>query len=305
MKLSFLALFLWACKCYSLAPAIKDTIKVSPVPTGQDLGGADDGIVLSRRDALQMASVATTSALLLASPRCAVADDSSQAVTLTNLLEGLRTVPTFCIVDPNGANYMLYKKGEGYAKGYAFLTFPGALAVLGDAKRTAEKNGYSNVWEDARITTIPADIAIRLTLQPRERTSQKEEAKATSVLAVVPGADEREAAIRIDGKFKDQKKVPLFYLESFRTEDGATPLYFNPIDLLNAWNAKNGGAGTIPPRIQVLDMISMFQYVLRERAADLPIRGKVTFVPTSETMEMAREVKNKGQTPYSTSRMIV
>eukprot|EP00527_Entomoneis_sp_CCMP2396_P002120 CAMPEP_0198142258 /NCGR_PEP_ID=MMETSP1443-20131203/5100_1 /TAXON_ID=186043 /ORGANISM="Entomoneis sp., Strain CCMP2396" /LENGTH=320 /DNA_ID=CAMNT_0043805227 /DNA_START=36 /DNA_END=998 /DNA_ORIENTATION=- len=265
----------------------------------------------SRRDALLLGLSTTTTAaatFILPSESRAAPVEEVGVVTLVNLLEGLRSVPTFCIVDPAGAAYMLYKPGEGSARGFAFASFPGALAVLGDALRTAEEGGYLDVWKDAKITTVPADIAVRLALQPRERFTQKSEIpKANSILAMIPGADERDAAFKMDKKFKDQSKVPLFYFENFKADNGAIPLYLNPLDLVNDWTAKNGGgsASVIPPRVRVIDLLSMFQFVLRGRADELPFRGKVTFVTTSEAMEMAKTLKEQGLTPYKTDRMII
>ena len=153
-------------------------------------------------------------------------------LTVQTILQALRTVPTFCIVNDEGAAYMLYKPNEGFAKGYAFMTYEGADAVLKDALVTAEKGGYSNTWSTATVTVVPADIAMRLTLQPRERTSQKDQ-KSSSILFLIPGASDREAALQIDKtKFSDQGKVPIFYLDAYRNNQGALPLYFNPRDLI-------------------------------------------------------------------------
>lgn len=107
--------------------------------------------------------------------------------TINALLDRLHDIPTFCIVSPQGAAYMVYKSEQNMAVGYAFATFRGALAVLSDAQRTAAEKGYSEVWKDATITTIPLDIAVRLSLKKRSRTSQKDQILDT-LLMVIPGA---------------------------------------------------------------------------------------------------------------------
>ena len=272
-------------------------------------------------------SSSSTTNMLLAAAEQDQQKQEQQGVQAQELLQSLRSVPTFCLVNSEGAAYMLYKQGRSgtFAKGYAFTTFSGALAVLGDAKRTAEKEGYEQVWKDATVTTIPADIAIRLIFQPRERTSQKDGIKANSDISLVPGAQERDAAIQLDDKFQDQSKVPLFYFDGLRLKDGSIPLYFNPRDLLQEWKQQqqqqqNGNdmektaTTLIPPRIQVVDLVNMFQYVLRGRGNEVPVLssssssssgGKIVFVPSTEAVEVANDLKRKGLVPYKTDRMII
>lgn len=82
---------------------------------------------------------------------------------------------------------MVFKNDQAMAIGYAFTTFTGALAVLGDAQRNAKAKGYYDVWENATITSIPMDIAIRLALKKRSRTSPKDQTLDT-ILQIIPGA---------------------------------------------------------------------------------------------------------------------
>ena len=239
---------------------------------------------------------------------------SSSAGTTTTLsvqsiLQGLRNVPTFCIVNDQGAAYMLYKRNEGFAKGYAFMTYEGATVVLKDALETAEKGGYADTWKTATITTVPADIALRLTLQPRQRTSQKDQA-ASTILFLIPGAADREAAMQMDrNKFSDQGKVPLFYLDTYRTDAGALPLYLNARDLVADWQRTTGvDSATIPPRIQVIDLVTLFGYVVRGRTAEVPTvlqTNPLVFVPNPEVVQKAKELQSAGLVPYKLDRMVV
>ena len=82
---------------------------------------------------------------------------------------------------------MVFKNDQAMAIGYAFITFPGALAVLSDAQRNAKEKGYFDVWKDATITTIPLDIAVRLALKKKARKSPKEQ-ELDTLLMVIPGA---------------------------------------------------------------------------------------------------------------------
>jgi hypothetical protein len=250
----------------------------------------------SRRELLLLGAALP---VLLSTPSPAVAEDS----TLQSLLDSLRSVPTFCIVDPQGATFMINKQGDPFAKGYAFLTFSGALAVLGDAQRAAEEGGYADLWKDATITVIPADVAVRLALQPSKRTSQKD-VTARTLLDIIPGVDEREAALRIDRKLADQGKVPVFYLEDLKSADGSIPFYFNKNELLVEWNTQKG-EGTTPPKPKALDLMVVFQYILRGRSEELPIlHNKIVFVPSQEAVETSKELKKRGLVPYKADRMV-
>ena len=155
------------------------------IPESNKLG------VVGRRDVLRQAAPATAAAtamaLTITRTHPAYADDASPMATINDLLSRLKGVPTFCIVSPDGAAYMLFNKDQAMAIGYAFTTFPGALSVLGDAQRNAQEKGYFDTWKDATITTIPLDIAVRLALKKKTRVSPKEQSLDT-LLMVIPGA---------------------------------------------------------------------------------------------------------------------
>lgn len=270
---------------------IHDCIALAPRPSG-------------RRELLHQTACAT---VLSWTVGCS-ATHATPTNSVTSMLDSLRSVPTFCVVDAEGASYMLYQSGtdeSAFAKGYAFLTFPGALAVLSDAQRTAEKGGYAELWQNATITVIPADIAIRLALQPTPRTSQKGNTINT-VLEIIPGAEEREAGVQLDALFKPLGKVPLFFFEPLKLADSSTPLFFNPMDLLDEWNRQYGSERKPPPRPKVVDLVTLFQYAIRGRGDEIPVlRNKVTFVPHPPAVETFRELKSRGLAPYMPSRMII
>jgi type IV secretory pathway VirB2 component (pilin) len=140
---------------------------------------------MDRRSVLETASTAVLWGV--ASDPSHAATSSSMA-TINTLLNQVQGIPTFCIVSAkDGAAYMVFKNDQAMAIGYAFTTFTGALAVLGDAQRNAKAKGYYDVWENATITSIPLDIAIRLALKKRSRTSPKDQTLDT-ILQIIPGA---------------------------------------------------------------------------------------------------------------------
>ena len=157
----------------------------------EDLNLASSSV--SRRSVFYQttAALATTSVVTTKIPIALAAetDDASTSpmAIVNDLLSRLKYIPTFCIVDPQGAAYMVFKNDQAMAVGYAFTTFPGALAVLSDAQRNAKEKGYFDVWKDATITTIPLDIAVRLALKKKTRKSPKEQ-ELDTLLMVIPGA---------------------------------------------------------------------------------------------------------------------
>lgn len=308
---SFLHAFLLT-RAWSLTPPLQQRTSNSHLKAAEAASRSNDTknlVICNRRIAIStgIQSAVVAAAATSWTPTAAVAASSSSSsspLTLQNLLNQLRVVPTFCLVNPEGASYMLISKnGEAFAKGYAFTTFSGALAVLGDAERAAEKGGYADTWKGATITVVPADIAVRLALQPTKRQNQKEQSLNTLV-DIIPGIDDREVAIQLDRKFSDQGKVPLFYFDEMLTADGSSlPLYLNKSDLLSEWIKQNGD--TKPPKTKVLDLVTMFQYVLRGRAEELPIKKNVVFVPNADALEASKELKARGLVPYKPDQMVV
>lgn len=239
--------------------------------------------------------------VVLSRPSPAIAEDS----TLQSIMASLRSVPTFCIVNPDGSAFVNVKSGDPIARGYAFLTFSDATAVLGAAQRAAEEGGYADMWKDATITVIPADIAARLALQPKKRTSQKD-ITSNTLLEIIPGTEDQQAAVNLDRNKWEQGKVPVFYLEDLKSADGSIPFYFNKSELLAEWKTQQKGEGTItPPKPKVLDLMVAFQYVLRNRINELPIlHNQIVFVPSKEAVEISKELKTRGLVPYKADRMV-
>jgi hypothetical protein len=168
-------------------------------------------IVHSRRHAVQQATESIAQALLVGGTAWSTASNPARAAAVVEpsaatsssssssfneqvnvLLQKLHDIPTFCIVrSDTGAAYMAYQSDLNMAVGYAFVTFPGAVAVLKDAQKVAQQKGYYDTWEAATVTTIPLDIAVRLALKKRSRTSQKSQSLDT-LLQIIPGAVRRQ-----------------------------------------------------------------------------------------------------------------
>jgi len=269
------------------------------------------GTPCDRRTVLQRA-VAAASVVPLAAvsnPAPSAAAGNAPPPSASDLLQRLRRVPCFAIVDKDGAPYMIVDKKTRGATGYFFLTFNGAQTVLSDAKKAAEGGGYSNVWEAASITSVPLDVALRLSLRKMERSGQND-VKVESIVDIIPGMDETEDSLKIDpsGKFNEQGRVPLFYVEEgleVPSDNGVggnmLPVYFNRKDLESDWNAVYAGKDTPLPRVKVIDLLDLFQATLRGSN-----EKNVVFSPSPEALKAAAEIQSKKITPaYKNDKMVM
>lgn len=117
------------------------------------------------------------------------------------VLQRLRRVPTFTLVDGTGVPFTTYDTGTATANGYFFLEYENAQAVLEDAKAAFEKAQgnnnnnnkdddaavYDNNWGNSRIVTVPLDFAMRLTVSQTSNVAQNGKSFRTNY-QVLPSA---------------------------------------------------------------------------------------------------------------------
>lgn len=246
-----------------------------------------------------LAAAASSSTVPLSA---SAADISTGAVTPQELLARSRRVPCFAIVDGDGIPYVIVDKKTGFGTGYFFLTFSGALSVLADAQKRAKEEGYEKIWEGARITTVPLDIALRLSLKKVERTGQND-IKRDTIADILPGMDEREDALKLDksGRFNEPGSVPVFFaVEGMEAEDGTLPAYFSTASLAADWDRIYGGKKPLPT-IKVVDLLDLVQGAMRGSTKLNP-----SFVPTEESMGVAKEFQSRSlNVPYKADRMVM
>lgn len=111
----------------------------------------------------------------------------------------------------------------------------------------------------------------------------------------------------IDGRFKDQGKVPLFYVDTSKdgmgkSNDEVVDVFFTRKDLLADWKRRNLGQ-SLPP-VKAIDLMGIFENILRGRMEYLPTTN-LNFVPIEESLEAATEMKFRGLAPYNPGRMII
>ncbi|CAB9506856.1 expressed unknown protein [Seminavis robusta] len=257
----------------------------------------------NRRTLFSLATATTllsNTGLLLSNPQPSLAVSE----VLNTMLTRLRNVPVFCIVNTEGIPYMIIKKEERMAKGFAFTSMEGAVIVLSDAQKAAKEGGYADIWADATIVTVPADIAIRLGLQKRERIPSRGNTNLDSVVEIIPTNENRDDGLRIDKRaFKDQGKVPLFYVEALKASDGTMPMFVQKSRLVDTWLAQHPGEA-LPP-IQAIDITYIFEAALRGYEQKIPNGGNVSFVADPEQVKIANDLRSKGLIMYKFDRMIV
>jgi hypothetical protein len=119
--------------------------------------------------------------------------------------------------------------------------------------------------------------------------------------------DERQDGMSLDSRFKEQGRVPLFYVAD--DNDDKTYLYFSRLDLVTDWNAKHpSDAATLPARIRTIDLVGIFESLVRQRDTKLPL-DKVVFVPNPESITVAKELAARSPNgrliPYNANLMII
>merc|ERR1712194_248395 len=93
-------------------------------------------------------------------------------------------------------------------------------------KQDEEEIG-TNPWKDARITSVPLDLAVTLASKGK---------LAGAYFKLAPSSSDIEDSLILDGSDDlPEGKVPLFYVENMTISDGTEPLYFQKEQALVEW----------------------------------------------------------------------
>jgi len=259
----------------------------------------------------------TTSILPLisiTSPSIAGAKDSASVVAPKELARRLRRIPTFSIVDPTGKPYMILEGSRPPPIGYFFLNYEAAKFVLEDAIRVAVEGNYDNTWAGAKITAVPLDFAMQLSVKKRTRKGQ-DGITLESINDLIPSAADLDDASRLDksGRYTQKGRVPMFYFdgltlppdeEAMGNADPRVPVFFSKIDLLNEWNKQYPGQEP-PKTTKVLDLIETFQSLIRPGGTDKTLKN-IVFVPNEQSLKTASSLRSDASIPkYSFDEMLM
>ena len=226
---------------------------------------------------------------------------TTSPVTAKEILSRLVSIPTFCLVDPNGVPFMIFDS-QSTATGYFFLSFEVAAEALEDARKKDTKTTEAQeLWKSAQIIVVPLSVAIQLALTKRQRTGVNSNISSfntfNDIVASAEGVSDAKLVSTAGNpnRWTQKGRVPLFYIDGLTIPDpkgGATrkqPRYFNRTDLLAEWREQNGS--TAPPPVQVVEMIELFRSaVSRNEWSSL---DELAIMPVKETNQVAKELQQK------------
>lgn len=270
-------------------------------------GSAAD--VVSRRSLLQgsVASVLLSSPLLAQAATEKVAPSDDGLVSATRLADLLHVVPTFTLVDKKGAPFMVVGE-DAKVTGYFFTEFTEAQRILKLADKSADKSikeakndpkqkeaaaDLKNPWKDARISTVPLDVAATIVTKSMYASAKG----GGNYFQVAPSDADVEDALSIIGQDDlIEGKVPLFYFEDFTTNvngDAKDPLYFRKGELEKAYKKENPGKDL--PTVLVTELFAVVASMVAPGGTDNDLK-KLAFVPPTESVQKAKECdKNNGK----------
>lgn len=250
-----------------------------------------------RRNLLKAAAVATFAVSLTSLPARAIAQDTT-AISQEVLLR-LRSIPTFCIVNPDGIPFMIFD-GQASATGYFFLTFDVAAKALNDARQKDKNAGATQIWSNAKIIVVPLAVALQLALRKTQREAINNGIRFNTFNDIVASSEGMEAAKDAETGNKDkwaQKgRVPLFYFNGLTLADGTAPRYFNQVDLLVEWKRQH--PNDFPPPVQILELVDLYRNALGKN--DLSKVSNLTIVPVKETNQVASQLLKSSDSPMPT-----
>jgi len=240
-------------------------------------------------------------------------------IPLLTTAKRLRTVPLFAIVDGNGTPFHTYDKDSAGGFGYFFTSYISAEYILDDAKKAFEKakleaaqkkeagdtsggaigeDGTGEVpdtWGQARIVTVPLDVAMQLSVKKTQSVATNAKArKFNTYYQVIPATEDLNAAMRIDSgqRFKERGRVPLFFVDGLTlpsNEEGldrVTPAFFILKDLVTEWKKQYPDSDL--PKIQVRELNETFRSMITPAGRDKSVKDLV-FVANSESVAKAKD----------------
>lgn len=246
-------------------------------------------------------TITRRTALLSSAWLASASASTSNPQTLVDLL---KEIPTFAIVDKQGVPYMVVGE-DAKVTGYFFTSYDEVKRILQTAEVSADKliaelkrdkpdtdpKDLINPWKSATITTVPLDVAVSLTSNTVAQT-------AKNYFKLAPSAADIEDALELSGKDDlEEGKVPLFYVEEFRTPSGKQPLYFSKSQLMKDYKGEG--------KVQVTELFATLREILVGEDPDLL---QLTLVPPSDSVKRARKVTSdfgKEKAPFVLGQRII
>jgi hypothetical protein len=256
---------------------------------------------LDRRRALRQAigAFSIVSTTLLPALHASNAEEITSVDASTIFLR-LKSIPTFCLVDPKGVPFMIFD-GEASATGYFFLSYDIAARALADAKEKDKNAGADAIWDEARIIVVPLAVALQVTLRKSQRVAVNNGIRFKTYGDIVPSQEGINDAKSLDPsttgtslstKWEQKGRVPLFYIAGMKLQDGREPRYFNKRDLMNEWSRQNPSAPA--PKINLVEMVGLFRSALSgsKNGGDnnLGAIENLAIIPVKESNQVASQL---------------
>jgi hypothetical protein len=245
---------------------------------------------------------------------------TGEILSASDIANLLRSVPTYTIVDTDGVPYMVVGE-DARVTGYFFTTYSEAQRILTIARTSADRsirdeiaklkrakvttnNASSleldselleNPWTLARISTVPLDVAITLSLKGLN-------GNVRNYFQVAAAETDINDALEITNK-KDlaEGKVPLFYFADF-TLDTKIPLYFQKNQLVLAYQKQHPKSKPLPT-VQVTELFAVLTSMVTHQESsnnDDSDLQNIIFVPPINSEQWVQQctINNRGKAPY-------
>lgn len=295
---------------------------------------AKQAILSSRREALARTARSFLVATSLGfNPQYSLADNTSVnankgndegVVSQSKLASLLGAVPTFAIVDGRGVPYFVVGE-DAKLTSYFFLDYQEAKRILDVAisssnkaikdtrkEKRAKNNGVltkqdeeeigTNPWKDARITSVPLDLAVTLASKGK---------LAGAYFKLAPSSSDIEDSLILDGSDDlPEGKVPLFYVENMTISDGTEPLYFQKEQALVEWQRQKKKQPADDkdqsdlPNIKVTELFATLNEMVRPGGTDEEL-NTLQFVAPVDSKASAEKCRKNEKEPFRLGERLV
>jgi len=275
-----------------------------------------------RREALARTATSLLVATLGFDPQQSLAANNSGntnngndegVISQSRLASLLQQIPTFAIVDPRGVPYFVVGE-DAKLTSYFFLDYREAKRILDVAISSSDKaikeirketrvknNGVltkqdeegmgTNPWINARITSVPLDLAVTLASKGK---------LGGAYFKLAPSSSDIEDALALDGTDDlPEGKVPLFYVENMTISEGTEPLYFQKEQALVEWQrqqkkqAADGKDKKKLPNVKVTELFATLTEMVRPGGTDEELKT-LQFVAPADSKAKA-DLCRKGE----------
>jgi hypothetical protein len=252
--------------------------------------------------------------------------DEGGIVSQSKLASLLKRVPTFAIVDNRGVPYVVVGE-DAKLTSYFFIDYYEAKRILDVATSSADKAIQNtkkemkakkvvlskededelkiNPWRNARITTVPLDLAVSLASKGK---------LAGAYFRLAPSESDIEDALATDGSDDlPEGKVPLFYIDDMTmTEEGEviSPLYFRKSQCLAEYRRgmtkqnNTSTASSNPPDVKVTELFATITEMIRPGGNDEELKS-LRFVPPVDSKSKAEQCRKGENEPFRLGERLI